>query len=515
MNKNSKIFKKIFLSISILIFSSSLSQYAGAAHHGAHGHNAEPLKVLMITGGGPYHDYYTQLRQLTEGLTDRIGNIEFTIDHDEGANKQDMYFKFESLQTDEWTQNFDLVLYNSCNLHVAEGNPEYVDKIIQAHVKSQIPAVMTHCPMHLHRTNAPNWYNFTGAESYVHEVVNTPFTIELLEPNNPIMVNFPDTWRTPNGELYMPVELKDNATPLARAYGAEPAEFFPIAWTHEYEGVRVFSSTLGHHNVTMGSDVNLNLVAAGLLWAAGKLSDDGSPSKGYSGERGLGWISLLKGGTLHGWRATQTTDWSSFSWWDGKDIWPSKENMGTDSFKLVAGKAEHLLRMPKHDAPDPDVYLNTILVEGPQSNLFYVGPIDGGDFKNFEFKVDVYTSPGSASGIYFHTRYKNDGRPVYGYEAQINASRRGESKTGSLVGVSEVKTTSHTDNEWFSYYIKVDGKKVTIKVNGETVNEFTEPDDAEGPASLRRGTIAMESISSKNSRVQFRNPMIRPLPDNN
>ena len=84
--------------------------------------------------------------------------------------------------------------------------------------------------------------------------------------------------------------------------------------------------------------------------------------------------------------------------------------------------------------------------------------------------------------------------------------------TGSLVGASEVETAPHGDNEWFSYHIKVDGKNVTVNVNGETVNEFTEPADADGPASLRRGTIALEGVGS-DSRVYFRNPMVRLLPD--
>ena len=96
--------------------------------------------------------------------------------------------------------------------------------------------------------------------------------------------------------------------------------------------------------------------------------------------------------------------------------------------------------------------------------------------------------------------------------AQINASRTGESKTGSLVGASEVTTASHNDNEWFTYYIKVDGKKVTVKVNGETVNEFTEPADIEGPGKLDQGSIALESVGA-DSRVHFRNPMIRLLSD--
>ena len=122
------------------------------------------------------------------------------------------------------------------------------------------------------------------------------------------------------------------------------------------------------------------------------------------------------------------------------------------------------------------------------------------------------TDPGSASGIFFHTRYEEDGTPAHGYEAQINASRDGESKTGSLVGVNEVNTAAHGDNEWFNYHIKVVGNKVTIKVNGEVVNEFTEPADADGPGSLGHGTIGLEAVGD-DSRVQFRNPMIRLLPD--
>ncbi len=498
--------KRSSLAIVVLLISSGFM----TANNIAVAQNEDPLKVLMITGGGPFHDYFTQKRQLEDGLSERIGNIEFTIDHNEGESKEDMHFKFESQLNDEWARKFDLVLYNNCNLDM--GDAGHVERIMDAHAEYKVPAVLLHCPMHLHRTTTPEWYEFTGAVSHQHEVVRVPFTVEVLEPNHPIMAHFPGTWRTPEGELYMPIELKDTATPLARAYAGEAAEFFPVAWTHEYEGVRVFASTLGHHNPTMGSDVNLNLVAAGLLWAAGKLDDNGRPLEGYSGERGLGWNSLFEGGTLNGWRASQTTNWGELKWWEGEDVWPTKQNMGTESFKLVPSEAERLLRMPKHGSL-VDVDSNTIVVEGPQSNLFYAGPIDGGDFKNFEFKVDVYTHPGSASGVYFHTRYKEEGPPTFGYEAQINASRAGESKTGSLVGASDVDTAPHGDNEWFNYYIKVEGNKVTVKVNGETVNEFTEPADTEGPASLRRGTIGLESVGS-DSHVLFRNPMIRLLPDN-
>ena len=487
--------KKTLLSILTLILSGSLPQFAAAQ-------NTDALKILMTTGGGPWHDYATQKDQIRDGLLERLSNVEITTDY-EGADTITMEstdFFFSRHLEDDWAEEFDVVIYNHCNLQVKD--EAYVKGIIAEHVKHQVPAVMLHCPIHLYQyaegDAADEWWDFVGAVSYAHERQNhpntSPYTIEVLEPQHQIMQNYPSSWRTPAGELYLIIDMHDNATPLSHAYSVETDSYTETAWTHEYKGVRVFTSSLGHHNESMGSDVNLNLVASGVLWAAGKLEEDGSPAPGYEGERGLGWISLLDD-TLNGWiESGGVVDWTAGAWYRGNLLWPTMDDATVrESFRL-----------------DGD----NLIVEGGERNLFYDGLIAGGKFKNFEFKVDVYTHPGSASGVYFHTHYEEDGRPAFGYEAQINASRDGESKTGSLVGASEVKTAAHGDNEWFSYYIKVDGKKVTVKVNGETVNEFTEPADVDGPASLRRGTIGLESVGS-DSRVHFRNPMIRLLPDNN
>ena len=489
---NTTLNNKILLSILALILSGSLAQVVAAQ-------NADPLRILQITGGGPWHDYATQKDQIEEGLLERLSNIEITTDYEGGdtVTMESTDFFFSRHLEDDWAADFDVVIYNQCNLQVKDAS--YVKGIIAQHVKHQVPAVMLHCPIHLYQyaegDAADEWWDFTGAVSYVHERQNhpntPPYTIEVLEPQHPTMKNYPRSWRTPEGELYLIVDMHDNATPLSHAYSVETGSYSETAWTHEYQGVRVFTSSLGHHNSSMGSDVNLNLVAAGVLWAAGKLEQDGSPAPGYEGERGLGWISLLDD-SLNGWiESGGVVDWTAPSWYGGM-VWPTVDNSTAgESFRLDGDK---------------------LIVEGEQRNLFYDGTIAGGYFKNFEFKVDVYTHPGSASGIYFHTKYEEDGTPAFGYEAQINASRAGESKTGSLVGASEVNTAAHGDEEWFSYYIKVDGNKVTVKVNGETVNEFTEPAGVDGPASLRWGTIGMESVGS-DSRVEFRNPMIRLLPD--
>src|SRR5690606_7529410 len=65
--------------------------------------------------------------------------------------------------------------------------------------------------------------------------------------------------------------------------------------------------------------------------------------------------------------------------WDGEsfDGWKAGEN--PDSFTIVDG---------------------TIKVDGPRAHLFYVGPVENHDFKNFEFKAQVMTQPGANSGIF-------------------------------------------------------------------------------------------------------------------
>src|SRR5690349_21802163 len=45
----------------------------------------------------------------------------------------------------------------------------------------------------------------------------------------------------------------------------------------------------------------------------------------------------------------------------------------------------------------------SIMVFGERAHLFYEGPVGNHNFKNFEFKAQVMTTPGSNSGIFVHT----------------------------------------------------------------------------------------------------------------
>ena len=154
----------------------------------------------------------------------------------------------------------------------------------------------------------------------------------------------------------------------------------------------------------------------------------------------------------------------------------------------------------------------TIVANGPRSHLFTEK-----QFKNFEFKAEVKTTPGSNSGIYFHTKFQETGWPSTGYESQVNVTHRDPVKTGSLYGVKKLFKTPAKDNEWWTQHIIVKGKRIVIKINGETVLDYTEPDELKpekkfAGRKLSRGSIALQAHDPK-SVVYYRNLRINPLRD--
>jgi hypothetical protein len=155
-----------------------------------------------------------------------------------------------------------------------------------------------------------------------------------------------------------------------------------------------------------------------------------------------------------------------------------------------------------------------IVVFGPRAHLYYMGPVENHVFRNFEWKADVMTFPGSNSGMYFHTEYQEGGWPQKGYEVQVNNSHTDPIRTGSLYNIVNVMNTAPAkDNEWFTQHIIVQGKTVTIKVNGKTTAEYTEPADVTRPADMKgrlisQGTFALQGHDPK-SRVHYRNIMVK------
>jgi hypothetical protein len=156
-----------------------------------------------------------------------------------------------------------------------------------------------------------------------------------------------------------------------------------------------------------------------------------------------------------------------------------------------------------------------IVCEGDRSHLFYVG--DEKPFKNFHFKADVMTTPGSNSGIYFHTKYQKDGWPKYGYECQVNITQGDPKKSSGLYAVQDVADPGVKDNEWYTQEIIVEGRHVVLKINGKVMVDYTEPEgkkafDDSFERRLGEGTFAFQAHDPK-SKVFFKNIQVKRLPD--
>ncbi|HEX9512487.1 MAG TPA: DUF1080 domain-containing protein [Puia sp.] len=199
---------------------------------------------------------------------------------------------------------------------------------------------------------------------------------------------------------------------------------------------------------------------------------------------------LVLSGSAH----AQSGGWISL--FDGKSLKDWKVGENAETFKVENGM---------------------IVVNGKTAHLFYEGDVKGHSFKNFDFKADVMTEPGSNSGIYFHTVYQEGGWPAKGYEVQVNNSHTDWRRTGSLYAVVDVKEQLVKDNVWFTESISVRGKRVIIKINDKVVVDYTEPENPERPKGMEgrlisNGTFALQGHDPK-SKVYFKNIMVKPLAD--
>jgi len=193
-----------------------------------------------------------------------------------------------------------------------------------------------------------------------------------------------------------------------------------------------------------------------------------------------GWIALFDGRSLDGWRASENES----------------------SWRIEDG---------------------CIVFCGGRSHLFYDGPVAAHEFRNFELEVDCWTEPGCNSGIYFHTRYQQDGFPDHGYEVQINNSYvakgnyRELRRTGSLYAVRDIAQPFVPDRQWFTIRIRVAGQRVRVHVDDTLLVDYTEPDGPYRPQNrlgrlLGSGTISLQGHDA-DSEVRFRRVAIRLLPD--
>jgi hypothetical protein len=156
-----------------------------------------------------------------------------------------------------------------------------------------------------------------------------------------------------------------------------------------------------------------------------------------------------------------------------------------------------------------------IKAAGEKAHLFYMGDVENHVFQNFEFKAMVKTKPGSNSGIYLHTQYQESDWPKYGYEVQVNNSQEDWRRTGSLYGILDVKENYAFDDEWYTEYVKVEGKRIIVKINDIVVVDYTEPEKPKREGDgvyrvLKSGTFALQG-HDPGSTVYYKDIMVKPL----
>ena len=224
---------------------------------------SKAVRALLVTGGG-YHDYKTQKKILTEGISKR-SNVEWDVFM--GDAKQTK----EKLGQEGWAKDYDVVVYNLCHAHETDG--AFVEGLGKVHHEGKA-AVVIHCAMHSYHWKIPgetkHWPAMLGVTSPRHGR-HAPIEVTNLVEDHPVMKGFPAKWKTPKGELYHIKKVWPTATVLAKGSIDGGKNFHDCVWLNEYGKGKVFGTTLGHHNETMQEEVYLDLVSRGLLWAVGQL----------------------------------------------------------------------------------------------------------------------------------------------------------------------------------------------------------------------------------------------------
>ena len=234
------------------------------------------LKGLLVTGGC-CHDYEKQKVIISEGFSQRF-SIQWDIVH----ASSDRNTKIDIYNNKDWAKGYDLVVHNECYGGVTD--VDWVKNIVNGHIDNKIPALFIHCSAHSYRhAQTDEWRKLLGVKSMRHEKGGRMLEVTNKDAVNPIMTKFPESWTTPNGELYVIENIWPTVKPLATAYGEDTKLNHLVIWTNEYKGVKVFATTLGHHNETMQASEWLETVSRGALWTLGLLEKDGSVKKGYEG----------------------------------------------------------------------------------------------------------------------------------------------------------------------------------------------------------------------------------------
>jgi hypothetical protein len=215
-----------------------------------------PINAMIITGGC-CHDYTGQTKVLMDTIN-AVMPVHWTVVQGMTSLPGGRLPLFDR---GDWARGQDIVIHNECWANVTL-SPETIRYITEAGV----PRLFVHCALHSYRVmKEDGWRELIGADSRRHtRAHNMAIT---WARGNPITDGLPP-FVTPIDELYVMERTWPGFDPLATAVTPEEGNAtFPVAWTYNHRGARVFGTTLGHGIETWHTNQFKELLVRGFRWA--------------------------------------------------------------------------------------------------------------------------------------------------------------------------------------------------------------------------------------------------------
>ena len=234
-----------------------------------------------IVTGGPFHDYTGQSKILMDTLN-AVMPINWTVVQgmsNLAVGKLPLYENPDGPRG--WT---------SSSTTNAGPNGDLPARIVQNITRANVPRMFLHCTLHSYRVMTDDcWWELIGMTSRRH--TRSHNILLKWADGDPITAGLPP-FVTPIDELYVIEKVWPNTKALATAVSPEDGVTYPLVWTHDYRGARVFGTTLGHGNETFHTNQFKELLTRGFRWALKKepiaLPPPAAPARGGGPGRGGG-----------------------------------------------------------------------------------------------------------------------------------------------------------------------------------------------------------------------------------
>ena len=239
-----------------------------------------PVNAMIVTGGC-CHDYTGQSKILMDTLN-AVMPINWTVVQGMSSLPEGRLPLYEN---PDWAKGMDIVIHNEC-----WANGDLPAQIVQNITRPTVARMFFHCTLHSYRVMTNDgWRELIGMTSRRHTRAHN--ILLKWADGDPITAGLPP-YVTPIDELYVIEKVWPNTKALATAVSPEPdGSTYPLVWTHEYKGSRVFGTSLGHGNETFSTNQFKELFTRGFRWALKKepiaLPPPPEPQRGGRG-RGTG-----------------------------------------------------------------------------------------------------------------------------------------------------------------------------------------------------------------------------------